>query len=149
MEKNGVIESDSEVYQVWQLFNEKKYTEIDFYMEILPLNLMYADKKKLFDNDIQSIDAEAPQPSEPTPIKKSHKNIKSVTGKRRRGKIVTPTPAPAPTLPLPLPLSLPLNLKMTLLFDHPLNLRLKLKLKLNLHMNLRLKLKLKLNLHMN
>lgn len=92
--KNEVIESDNEVYQVWQLFNEKMYIEIDFYIEIVPLNLMYVDKKRLFDDYIQSIIAEAPQPSEPAPIKKSRRNIKSVSRKRRKGKTIVSIPAP-------------------------------------------------------
>lgn len=47
--KNAAIENNSKIYQVWHLFNEKKYTEI---MELLLLNLMNVDKKILFDDDI-------------------------------------------------------------------------------------------------
>ena len=86
MEKKGAIENDNEIYQLCELFNEKKYIEIDFYMEVLLLNVMYVGRKRLFDDDIQTIAVEAP------PRKTSSKNIKSVLRKRRRGKRPTPGP---------------------------------------------------------
>lgn len=92
MENNEVIENDNEVYQVWQLLNEKKYIEIDFYMEILLLNVMYMGQKRLFNDDIQTIATEALQPSQPPSGKNSNRNIQSVPRKRRRGKRLTLSP---------------------------------------------------------
>ena len=59
------------------MFNEK-YIEIDFYMEVLPLNVIYMGQKRLFDDDIHIIIVEAPLPVEPPPNKTSSRNIKSV-----------------------------------------------------------------------
>ena len=86
------------------MFNEKKYTKIDFYIEVLPLNVMYVGRKRLFDGDIQTIAVEAPQPTKPLPGKTSSRNFKSVPRKRRKGK--TPTPDPwsdhlSPSTPTP------------------------------------------------
>lgn len=47
---------------------------------------MYVGWKRLFDDDIQSIAAETPQPAEPPPGKTSRRNIKSVPRKKIRGK---------------------------------------------------------------
>lgn len=55
---------------------------------------MSMDRKRLFDDDIQGTAAEAPQPSKPAPTKKSCRNIKRVSRKRRKGKTPTLTLEP-------------------------------------------------------
>lgn len=78
------------------MFNKKKHTEIDFYMELLPLNLMNMGRKRLLDDDIQIIVIEAPQPSKLSPAKNSGRNINCVLRKRGKGKTRTPTTEPKP-----------------------------------------------------
>lgn len=55
---------------------------------------MSMDRKRLFDDDIQTTVAEAPQPSKPTHTKKSCRNIKRVSRKRRKCKTPTLTLEP-------------------------------------------------------
>ena len=54
-EKKGTIDNDHELYQIWQLCNEKKFTEIVFDMTIIPLNVTNVIKRKLFEDDIEDI----------------------------------------------------------------------------------------------
>ena len=93
------------------MFNEKKYVKTYFYIDVLSLNMMYVGRKRLFDDDIQTIAAEAPQLAEPPPGKTSSRNIKSFPRKKRRGKRPTPglgsnrlspsTPTPEPVIRSP------------------------------------------------
>ena len=53
--KKGTIDNDHELYQIWQLCNEKKFTEIVFDMTIIPLNVTNVIKRKLFEDDIEYI----------------------------------------------------------------------------------------------
>ena len=55
--KKGTIDNDHELYQIWQLYNEKKFTEIVFEMTIIPLNVMNVFKRRLFEDDIKDVAA--------------------------------------------------------------------------------------------
>lgn len=53
-EKNGTIDNDHELYQIWHLHNENKYTEILFDMSIIAL-VMNVIKMRLFEDDIEDV----------------------------------------------------------------------------------------------
>lgn len=78
------LDNDCELYQVLYLFNDKNHKEIDFHMDMLPLNLVNAVKKILFQDDIEIIVVEAPQLSKPAPTMKNGRRIKGVTRKRKK-----------------------------------------------------------------
>lgn len=81
------LDNDCELYQVLYLFNDKNHKEIDFHMDMLPLNLVNEVKKKrLFQDDIEIIVVEVPQLSKPAPTMKNGRRIKGVTRKRKRKK---------------------------------------------------------------
>lgn len=60
----GTIDNDHELYQVWYLHNKKKYIEIVFDMEIIPLNVHNVIRRKLFEDDIKDV-AAGPNVEEP------------------------------------------------------------------------------------
>lgn len=55
--KKGAIDNDHELYQIWQLYNEKKFIEIVFDMTIIPLNVTNVIKRRLFEDDIEDVAA--------------------------------------------------------------------------------------------
>ena len=60
----GIIDNDHEFYQVWDLYNQKKYIAIVFDMEIIPLNMQNVIRRRLFKDDIEDVVA-GPNAKEP------------------------------------------------------------------------------------
>ena len=53
--KKSTIDNDHELYQIWQLYNKKKFIEIVFDMTIIPLNVMNVIKRRSFEDDIEDV----------------------------------------------------------------------------------------------
>lgn len=60
----GIIDHDHEFYQVWDLYNQKKYSAIVFDMDIIPLNMQNVIRRRLFKDDIEDVVA-GPNAKEP------------------------------------------------------------------------------------
>ena len=48
-------DNDHKLYQVWHLYNQKKYTKIVFEMEIIPFSMHNVIRKRLFEDDIEDV----------------------------------------------------------------------------------------------